>query len=193
MYETIKVLISVLLIMLIWQAFWRRFMLDFFREKIFSLRDELFDLALNNEHLNFNSNLYKMLESLLNGTIRKGHTLSIMQITLFELFKKIKYSNRDIVPIFLLNLRKEIHSSKMKTDLNRIIGKYEKYVMFYLVFSSFPMTILLILTFTILMVKELFIGIVRQFNFLVNLKADIKSLFKPIFRQYEEQMICETI
>jgi hypothetical protein len=52
---------------------------DFTRQKLFKLRDDLFDLAVDGK-LSFDSNAYGMCRKTLNGVIRYCHRLSIYRI-----------------------------------------------------------------------------------------------------------------
>lgn len=58
-----------------WRLLWIPFFLENFRNKIFILRDELFDYYLNN-NLDFNSSEYTKMRELMNATLRFGHRIS---------------------------------------------------------------------------------------------------------------------
>ena len=194
MYESAKILISLLFFMVLWQAFWRRLCLDYFRDKIFELRGNLFDLALDNKAFSFQSPAYRNIENLLNGTIRNGHTIGILQIFIFDILKKLKFSKQRIMPVFVLNLLKSIHDIKnpeVKTSLKRILSKYEKYLMFYLVFSSLPMTIFFIVIMFYYVIKEFFSFLFNRIKFVFTIKNNLKTLFKNIFREFEDQAILQ--
>ena len=66
--------------------FWlyRDFRLDVFRQELFALRDQLFDLALT-PSLDFNHPAYGTLRRTINGFIRFGHDLTLSRV-LFLLF-----------------------------------------------------------------------------------------------------------
>ncbi|EMI21536.1 hypothetical protein RMSM_01536 [Rhodopirellula maiorica SM1] len=61
--------------------FWlyRDYRLDYFRQHLFALRDELFDLA-KNEEISFTDDAYKLTRAMLNGTIRFGHKLGFVDM-----------------------------------------------------------------------------------------------------------------
>lgn len=66
----------------IWVLFfwlYRDYRLDKFREELFSLRDELFDLAVDKK-ISFESPAYGMLRSTINGTIQFGHHLGLLNV-----------------------------------------------------------------------------------------------------------------
>lgn len=61
--------------------FWlyRDYRLDYFRQRLFALRDQLFDLASEGK-VGFDSDAYRLTRSMLNGTIRFGHKLGFIDI-----------------------------------------------------------------------------------------------------------------
>jgi hypothetical protein len=67
-------------------AFWlyRDYRVDIFREKMFSLRDELFDCARKGD-IDFNDPAYAMLRTTMNGFIRFGDRLSFLSFILYPL------------------------------------------------------------------------------------------------------------
>ena len=62
-------------------CFWlyRDYRLDLFRDRLFALRDELFDLAAAGK-IDFNSQAYGMLRTTLNGFIRFSHRFGISTV-----------------------------------------------------------------------------------------------------------------
>lgn len=74
-----------LMLLFLWfMFFWlyRDYRLDLFRQNLFAIRDDLFDMADNGE-LPFNSKAYGMLRSLINGNIQYGHQLGFLEILFF--------------------------------------------------------------------------------------------------------------
>jgi len=61
--------------------------LDIFRQKMFALRDELFDYA-ESGRIGFNHPAYRLLRQSMNGFIRYGHRLTFFQINLMMLYWK---------------------------------------------------------------------------------------------------------
>lgn len=57
----------------------RKYHIDAFRQRIFAIRDELFDYAAAG-NISFDDPAYKMLRNLMNGYIRFGHRLSLLHI-----------------------------------------------------------------------------------------------------------------
>jgi len=68
--------------------------IDAFRQKMFALRDSLFDEAANG-HLDFESPAYGMLRSTMNGLIRFGHRLSLLHVIVvsFSYHRHMKDAN----------------------------------------------------------------------------------------------------
>jgi hypothetical protein len=65
-------LIVLIFIVFVW---WPNQRADLFRQQMFALRDELFDFALDGR-IAFDDPAYKLLRSLMNGTIRYAHNLT---------------------------------------------------------------------------------------------------------------------
>jgi hypothetical protein len=62
-----------------------RYRVDLFRQKLFELRDELFLFAADGG-IEFSNPAYGMLRSTINGNIRFGHRLNLLEIILFFRF-----------------------------------------------------------------------------------------------------------
>src|SRR4051812_4242677 len=75
----IQVLTTLAIAAFLWYVGWRRYRLDLFRQRLFALRDELFDIAATGD-LRFNDYAYGGLRRLLNNTIRFGHRVNSMQL-----------------------------------------------------------------------------------------------------------------
>jgi hypothetical protein len=69
--------------------FWlyRDYRLDAFRQDLFALRDELFNIAAEGQ-LTFSSRAYGMLRSSLNGNIQFGHKWGFLDVLSFFLFTR---------------------------------------------------------------------------------------------------------
>ena len=73
-------LLSVVSLAVLWGGFfwlYRDYRVDMFRERIFRLRDDLFDVARGGE-LSFDDAAYGMLRRTMNGTIRFGHRFGLL-------------------------------------------------------------------------------------------------------------------
>lgn len=67
--------LSLGVLILIVFVLWPNQRADLFRQQMFTLRDELFDFALDG-HIAFDNSAYKLLRNLMNGTIRYAHNLT---------------------------------------------------------------------------------------------------------------------
>lgn len=71
--------------LLCWLFFWlwRDYRLDSFRQQLFRIRDDLFDLAADGV-VPFDSPAYKMLRDAINSNIRFGHRLGFLEMLVFS-------------------------------------------------------------------------------------------------------------
>lgn len=84
-FDTQNLLLSGLSIFGIWVGvfvLYRDYRIDLFREKIFQLREELFDFADKGD-INFEDQGYFLLRTSMNGFIRYAHKMTLLQILLF--------------------------------------------------------------------------------------------------------------
>ena len=79
---TISILISVALIWILFFWLYRDYRVDKFRQELFDLRDQLFDLALDGK-IPFESASYGMLRSTINGMIQQAHTICLLDMVAF--------------------------------------------------------------------------------------------------------------
>lgn len=70
-------------ILLVWIT--RDYMVDSFRQRMFELRDDLFDFALEGQ-IDFDHRAYGTLRSMMNGFIRFGHQLGVLQVLMGAAF-----------------------------------------------------------------------------------------------------------
>ena len=80
-------LTSMLGLCIFYNWFYLNYRLDMFREKLFSLRNELFDYALENK-IGFDHPSYGMLRSLINSTIRYAHKISFTELVVFSVLSR---------------------------------------------------------------------------------------------------------
>jgi hypothetical protein len=81
----LNVLMLVGTAMFLWFIGWRRYRLDVFRQNVFALRDELFDIAADGD-IQFKDQAYGGLRRHLNATIRYGHRLNSTNVIAYQLF-----------------------------------------------------------------------------------------------------------
>jgi hypothetical protein len=71
--------ISFIFVMAYW--FYQDYRVDLFRQRMFSLRDELFDYALKGD-ISFDSECYRLLRGTMNGSIRFAHRVNFMHFSI---------------------------------------------------------------------------------------------------------------
>lgn len=76
---SISCLISFALIWILFFWCWRDYRLNRFRQELFSLRDELFDIARSGD-IAFTHPAYQVLRTTINGTIQFGHKFGIVDL-----------------------------------------------------------------------------------------------------------------
>src|SRR6266576_646661 len=81
----LTVVASVISLLALWVVYclsYRDYRVDLFRQRLFELRDRVFDFARSGE-LSFDHPAYGILRSTINGFIRFGHRFGMFQIILF--------------------------------------------------------------------------------------------------------------
>lgn len=79
-----------ILLLFLWVLFfwlYRDYRLDLFRQRMFSLRDDLFDLA-DSGAISFDHKAYGMLRSVINGNIQFGHQLGFLELLVAALVSR---------------------------------------------------------------------------------------------------------
>ncbi|HTS10455.1 MAG TPA: hypothetical protein VMP68_33130 [Candidatus Eisenbacteria bacterium] len=71
--------LCIFLIAFVLLKFWAEARLDSFRQKMFALRDELFDFAADG-NIGFADEAYRLLRQSMNGTIRYAHQLTFFRV-----------------------------------------------------------------------------------------------------------------
>ena len=92
--EALYLFLSVSLLWIVWFR-WREYRIDALRQRFFSLRDDLFDLASSGE-VSFDSVTYTYLRRKINGMIRFAHRISfarlVTSLIVFNIAGKLKFS-----------------------------------------------------------------------------------------------------
>jgi len=76
---TISLLVSLFLIWILFFWFWRDYRVDLCRERLFVIRQDLFDLALERK-LDFDSPSYGLLRITINATIQFAHRFTLLEV-----------------------------------------------------------------------------------------------------------------
>lgn len=85
--HVLETCVSLALLWALWHYGWRAFSLDWTRQTLFSIRDDLFDLALRGEHgLSFESSVYGSLRASLNNNIRFAHRITPYHVWIASFF-----------------------------------------------------------------------------------------------------------
>lgn len=64
---------------------WSQYRIDAFRDRLFALRDELFDVALRGE-VSYTDRAYTMLRNRMNGMLRFAHHIQLSHVILLPIF-----------------------------------------------------------------------------------------------------------
>ena len=117
----------------------KSYKLDRFRNRLFEIRDKLFNLAYDsNSTLDFGSKEYAFLRSLFNGSLRFAHKLNIRFFIINSISLKLRGLNYDI-EAFKRDFSKIPHSFKDKytrTRMEGIIIEYQKALVKHLFWNS---------------------------------------------------------
>ena len=122
-----------LVIMVFW--LYRDYRVDKFRQKLFKLRDSLFDDAAAGK-IPFDTNAYGMLRNTMNGSIRFGHRLNLSQMLLFILLTES--GSKGAESSYSVRLRKALEclSDEQKALAQDYHEKMNFIVIEHMVFSS---------------------------------------------------------
>ena len=77
-FQSSSALALLMVVFLVWRAHLRT---DEFRQRLFAIRDEIFDYA-NSGHIGFRDPAYQLLRNSMNGFIRYAHRLTFFQLML---------------------------------------------------------------------------------------------------------------
>lgn len=104
---------------IVFYVVWQNYVIDETRQKLFELRDELFDIASDGE-LAFDSEVYVVLRRMFNTTIRYAHTLDWLHLILFILFAKRMRGNISKNALHVEHLVKGIGSDNTRHKVEKI-------------------------------------------------------------------------
>ena len=138
-------IITILGILFLWHILWKNYALDKLREELFHIRNELFDLTGQHKKFNFDDSIYKTFETAINGVIRYGHRLSIMNSIIFNILNQAQYPNSIIksrLQIAYESLEKETIDEQLRKDITLLKKKFEQEIIKYLLKTS--LTLMLI-------------------------------------------------
>ena len=128
-----------ILFLLLWR--FRAYRTDAFRQIMFQLRDELFDEARKGT-INFDDDAYIMLRSAINGFIRFGHKLNLMQVILLHITLKENYVNEP----FSERLKKNC-TDEQKEIIISYYTRMSNHIIEHLILSSYILLLIMSITF----------------------------------------------
>lgn len=132
--------IGLLALWVVWQL-WRDYALDKCRQDLFTIRNELFDMAIRREHgIGFDAPVYGQLRQTLNGIIRFAHTISFTRLIIFQLLA----GTPSRIVVRTERLIKEVQNTKLREDLKELQRRAGVSIVKYLVKTS-PLYFLVIL------------------------------------------------
>jgi hypothetical protein len=91
-YEQIMSLLGLIALWVFWYYLWKPLRVTALREKLFALRDDLFDLAADGV-ISFNDPAYTQLRLLINGMIRFAHRVSFLTMIVASIGSRNAPSN----------------------------------------------------------------------------------------------------
>ena len=159
---TLQSWISLALLWILFFWLYRDYRLDLFRQRLFSLRDELFDIAQDGQ-INFDQPAYELLRNAINGTIQYGHQLGFLDIV--ATFLAVR---RDPLQLELSNSFERRWQSACSAlskptvdELNLLRSRLHYQVAEQIIFTSFMLCITLIglgVCFALLVAKKRFVA-----------------------------------
>jgi hypothetical protein len=159
-YSLIINLFLLLGVLVFWNFLYKDYILDHFRQRVFELRAELFDMAANPDcSINFNSDIYVLLRSIYNGSIRFGQSLSFSDLLLFGFLNKktLPYGGIfDSKNRRSQKLKATIEDTTVRKKIDDLERRYIKSVSSYLLFSSFTAMVVMVFVFISIMAKGIF-------------------------------------
>lgn len=184
----------------LWNFFWKDYAIDSFREKLFSIRNEFFLMALHKESgLNFDSDVYQNFELLLNTTIRYGHRLSLLNGFIFKLINWLSFSTVKVETIFNYRFRNSIEELKNKNpslhkEMTLLKAKYEMAVIKYFLSTSILFFILITSVSIVQIVKVFIVSVYKFFHSLytrtlvnIVLYVLIKEILKTVVDEAKKE------
>lgn len=129
--------ISIGLVMLLYFLY-RRLFLERFRDRLFSLRESWFNLALDpNSSLLFDSSLYRSVEHSLCGMLRFAHRVSFVFIVVEKVSERVQGVQMDVGPVEEITRRvKKIPDEYTRTKALCIWDDIPRTILVYLLFTS---------------------------------------------------------
>jgi hypothetical protein len=118
-------LVSLLFIIIMAYWFYQGYRVDLFRQRVFKLRDELFDYAVDG-HISFEDDSYKLMRTIMNGGIRYAHRLDFIHSIMLvgpgrPLNKEQSFTARFDLALKTLDDEQKAHFEDIKLKFNFIV------------------------------------------------------------------------
>ena len=146
----ISSLVSLLFVGIVYFVLYRKYALDKYREELFRLRNELFDLALTGGLVRFKSHTYVNLELLINNNIRYAHHISFVGLIIFGALNQLKYPGVRVtsrVANDFANQLSTLRPSPGRETLSQIKARFDTQTIKYLLRTS-PFFVAYVVTLT---------------------------------------------
>jgi len=166
-----------------WYLFWKDYVVDKFRQDVFSLRNDLFLATAKGEApFSFESHEFKKTMDVLNVSIRSVENLTVLRFVLMSLFKAILAPGRPFETIDQENQAITPSTSEdAKTYLKAIQCRHGMYTMRYL--STISPTFILLMT--VLIFRALLVAIPRALNrSLSKVVCVLEQRFNNVLKDY---------
>lgn len=130
----LHVAINALILWFVWHGPWRRACQERYRQKLFEVRDELFDFARQGG-IPFTNPAYVALRSHINGMIRFSHRISVTRLATFILLQRYIGEMPQSRPP-LETVLASVEDEETKAALKRISTKVRQHTSRHLLFAS---------------------------------------------------------
>jgi len=119
-----------------WDKALRSLLLDAFRERIFELRFSLFELGMKDD-VNFESEVYRQLETLLSGLLRWAHNVTFLTFVISRAEQEKAKQQKDYVDVSQqIELKIRQLNPEVQDEMNRILTETRKAILLYISFTS---------------------------------------------------------
>lgn len=173
--QTILFSLSTATLWCMYQWLYKGYMIDHFRQEMFVLRDELFDEAADGL-LPFDHQAYCTLRRAMNGCIRFGHKLSLLEVLI--LTSQTRHDHLDDDSGFSFSKRLDFVSNDLGDETKERLIHYQKKMGQLLTTHLFKMAALPLLVTAIVV-----IGLVIPLLLMLFLRSQLKSIFKKVMSQ----------
>jgi hypothetical protein len=161
-YELLNNLFWLIAILVLWVAYYwlyRDYALDLFRQRMFALRDDLFDFAADGK-IAFDHPAYTTLRTTMNGYVRFGHRLRFFDVFLMYVFlpKRIlkDVEKRSFEKKYEASVRRLDKETRKNMDLFRF--KMQEIAILYLLKTSLPTCIIFYLCY----ILARYVGVIHR-------------------------------